>query len=123
MKPFYAINSNPPREVSPEVFRRQRTEYRIIRAFVRAALKAGHAVGVHNGEEGFGPFTGERQVLKQIMSVDDEHLTVYKDGKRVGWVYLVYGNDGCDVISDYTVNLEPMMAEADAAADREERRM
>lgn len=123
MGPFYAINSNPPREVDPAVYRRQVTEMRIIRAFVRAALKAGYAVGVHNGEEEFGPFDKLNKVLKETMSVDDEHLTVYKDGKKVGWVYLVYGNDGYDVVSDYTVNLDHLMAEADQVADREERRV
>jgi hypothetical protein len=34
-----------------------------------------------------------------------------------GWVRFVYGNDGWDVVSDYTTNLEPHMKNADKLAD------
>ena len=31
---------------------------------------------------------------------------------------LIYGNDGWDVVNDYTTNLEPLLAGATAEADR-----
>lgn len=35
-----------------------------------------------------------------------------------GWVYVVMGNDGWDVISDYTTNLEPLMSGANRLAEK-----
>lgn len=63
----------------------------------------------------------EREVMcraleKMPTGLNDEDVlnVVLNDGKHItqGWVRLIYGN-GIDVISDYTVNLEQHMAEAD----------
>lgn len=34
-----------------------------------------------------------------------------------GWIYLVFGNDGYDLISDYTTNLESLLAPVNTYAD------
>ena len=39
------------------------------------------------------------------------------DGKPCGHVFLVYGNDGYDVIADYTLNLEEPLSAANEIAD------
>jgi hypothetical protein len=53
------------------------------------------------------------------MEVDDEHLGVFQAADATGvervcrpfaWVRFVYGNDGYDVISDYTTSLEAVLA-------------
>jgi hypothetical protein len=46
-----------------------------------------------------------------LMSTDEDYLMVYEPGKkeRLGWIHLVYGNDGYDVVSDYTTNLEALV--------------
>ena len=47
-----------------------------------------------------------------VMLADEDTLLVHRprpdqgDYERLGWVKLVYGNDGWDVICDYTVPLE-----------------
>jgi hypothetical protein len=122
-KTFYAINSNPKREVSPEVGKRQKAEYAVISAFVKTALKAGHTLGVHDGEELVLKYSSSyKAVMGAIMSVDDEYLLVYPvnatSGPRMGLVQLIYGNDGPDVISDYTTNLEPLMGKANEVSER-----
>ncbi len=37
---------------------------------------------------------------------------------QIGWVRFIYGNDGWDVISDYTTNLEPVMKLVQPLIDR-----
>lgn len=120
---YYAINSKPRRPVVYKVWRRQHAEYAVISAFVKSALEAGHTLAVHNGEEIVLDYSGSyRAIMKEIMSTDDDFLIVYPigatSGPRMGWVRLIYGNDGPDVISDYTTNLEHLMGKADEVSNR-----
>ena len=50
-------------------------------------------------------------------SSDGEHCA-QAGGWEQGWVYLVYGNDGWDVLADYTVNLGPSMQPANELSDQ-----
>lgn len=53
-----------------------------------------------------------------MFSTDEEFLYAYdSDGKHVGWVHLVYGNSGWDVISDNTNNLEDALIAATELAE------
>lgn len=122
-KVWYAKNSNPPREVCPKVGKRQAAEWAVVSAFVRTALKAGHTLGVYDGEEVVLKHSSSyKAVMAAIMSTDDDYIFVYPvgatSGPRMGWVRLIYGNDGPDVISDYTTNLEHLMAKANEVSDR-----
>ncbi len=106
-----------------ELLYRIATEKAVIKAFVKSALADGCKISVYDGEA--YPLTKSADlgaVMKAIMSTDEDHLFIWKDGKRIGWVFLVYGNDGWDVISDYTVNLEPLMVDAQAVSDKREAR-
>lgn len=104
---------------------RRHVERQIARRFILDAILAGYAVNV-NIDRFYEPdllpepSTKAKQVLDAMFSTDDEHLAVYKDGKRVGWVWFVYGNDGYDVISDYTCNLDDLglMKGADAVSKK-----
>ena len=107
--------------IAPDVVRRQRMERAVISALVKAGLEAGYTLGVHDGEEVvLNRSTSYKAVMAAIMSVDEEHIVFYsaETGKRVGWVFLVYGNDGWDVISDYTTNLEAIMERPNKVSDR-----
>ena len=89
---------------------RQMVEKRIARRFINDAIAAGYTLTVNNGEE--TPIRNSAEcakILKEMFATDEEYLYVLKDGKAIGWVFFVYGNDGYDVISDYTCNLEPIM--------------
>lgn len=102
-------------------------EHKIVRRTVQALLQAGFAVDVDNGgdtEELPQPYTKLSEVLKVMAEMDDEYLMVYRPASvadqsavAVGWVHFVYGNDGYDVISDYTVNLDEVLAPINAWTD------
>lgn len=103
---------------------RQELEKRIVRSFVKAALKAGHrlAVSLERGydvDEMLLGSTNVKEIMDAAFAGDDAHIFVQpaegptvEEGQVVstGWVYIVMGNDGYDVICDYTTNLEPLMA-------------
>ena len=104
---------------------RIRIEKEIATQFVKDAIAAGYWLALDNGgdELEVKPTGNTDVILAAMFEVDDEHLYVYPAGKvkdedSIGWVYFVYGNDGWDVINDYTTNLEPIMAGADALAEK-----
>ena len=54
------------------------------------------------------------------METDDDYLTVYRpDALSCGWVGVrfIYGNDGYDVICDYTMSLESVLTPVNQLAD------
>lgn len=66
----------------------------------------------------------EAAIVQAMFAGDEDWIKVYyadnnpeDEDLPMGWVRLVYGNDGWDVISDYTTNLEKYMQGASALAD------
>ena len=105
-------------KVSPQVKARQQIERAIVSRVVEDILAAGYFLNVENGGDEPELFYNTHiaaDVLRVMFATDDEYLTVHKIIKgtdrvrRVGWVHFVYGNDGWDVINDYTVNLESVL--------------
>lgn len=96
---------------------RQELERKIVKAAITSLLDAGFTIEVDNGgdEPELAASTSKSAILKACFLTDDERLYVSKNGKAFGWVLLVYGNDGWDVISDYTVNLEQYIGEGSEA--------
>lgn len=95
--------------LDPSVRKRQRVEKTIVRALVIAGIKAGYTITVDNGEEEVLIRSTDRiAIMREIMSVDEERLLFHKD-KKTSMVYLVYGNDGYDVIADHGMSLEPVV--------------
>jgi hypothetical protein len=100
------------------VLRRCRVEERIARATVRALLAAGYELSVDNGEEETKPSRDFAKVAGAMFETDEDYLCIQNaagveaGGRKLwaGWVRFVYGNDGLDVICDYTVNLEAVLA-------------
>jgi hypothetical protein len=62
------------------------------------------------------------KLVSACLGVDDCRVYLMNaDGKTAnGWVYLVYGNDGWDLISDYTTNLEDMLAPINTYCDSQQ---
>lgn len=94
---------------------RRKAERAIAKAVVQAFLDAHFLLSVDNGSEP-GEYevtksTDKMAILAGMFLTDDEYLIVHDPIKAgspaCGFVYFVYGNDGWDVISDNTVNLEP----------------
>ncbi len=81
-------------------------------------LKAGYALGVNDGDEVTIANSTDAEAIQATMhSVDEEHLEVYQNGKRIGWVFFVYGNSGYDAINDHTTNLRDTMKAVDEYAN------
>lgn len=111
---------------------RQEVERKIVSRFVKDALKAGYrlAVSLERGydiDEMLLGSTDYKKIMEEAFAGDDCHIFVQsKDGPTIedgrvvseGWVYLVFGNDGWDVICDYTTNLEPLLVGANKISDR-----
>ena len=67
--------------------------------------------------------TDKAAIGKAMMAGDEDWIKVFKpsDKKKdlpFGWVRMVYGNDGWDVISDYTTNLEPQLKAVNEFAEK-----
>lgn len=111
---------------------RQEIERKIITSFVQTALAKGYRLAVslergHDVDEMLIGSRSRRAIVEAAMAGDDAHIFVQpaegelvQDGKIAseGWVYVVLGNDGWDVISDYTTNLEPLMQGANRLSDK-----
>jgi hypothetical protein len=93
---------------------RIKLEKRIVRKLVRALLADGYDIAVDNGgdeyEVGFtDKFT---EVINGLFACDEEFLVVQKvkaGETRRSMVHLIYGNDGWDVICDYSCSLESIV--------------
>jgi hypothetical protein len=107
--------------IDPSVTRRQKVEQRIASALVSSLLGRGYSLAVAQGGEDEGlATTSKRRILALLGECDKDYLFVYAPAPshiRTGWVHLVYGNDGNDVIADYTCNLEPDIAPVSAFAE------
>lgn len=108
--------------------KRQEIERRIVRKVAEGLIAAGYAVTVDYGmdEPGIAESTNIKAIMAEVMACDEEWLVAMKADesgqmKRAGMVFLVYGNDGWDVINDYSVSLEPALQAANALADQLER--
>lgn len=95
------------------VCQRLAIERDIVVMLVDAALARGYHLRVHDGESDYKRSNDRAVILEQLGEVDDEMITVLrpksaeeagKPFQLVGRIQLVYGNDGYDVISDYTAN-------------------
>jgi len=105
---------------------RRMVEREIATAIVDSLLAAGFRISVDNGDDRTSPYRDQKTIMKALFYTDEDRLFVYKDcdgDNWFGWAYLVYGNDGWDVLSDYTVNLEKFIgtgSPADAIANKYE---
>jgi len=111
---------------------RQRVEKIIVRKLVADLLAAGFrlAVSLENGydiEECLLGSIEHRDILENAFAGDKCHIFVHEAAGQlvvgrslicVGWVKLVFGNYGWDVISDYTTNLEKYMEGARRLANK-----
>ena len=99
---------------------RQMIEKGIAKRVVRAAIEAGFMVSLFNG--GDWVVTKSRklsEVVGAMFTVDEESLMIYADGRAVGVVQFVYGNDGYDAIADHTatIEMETLLSDANKYAE------
>lgn len=95
---------------------RQLVEKEISAAIVDALLKAGFELQINNGDSESRFMIDRANIIKHLYLTDEDYIMVRhadnSDKTSVfGWVKLVYGNDGWDVLSDYTTNLEKFIGD------------
>lgn len=95
-------------------------ETRIAKRVIKDCLAADYAISVYDGEAVcLEQSTDKDAIFKAMGSTDEDWLRVHKRGHQeaLGWVRFIYGNDGWDVVNDYTTNLEAVMEGANALAE------
>lgn len=117
---------------SPSIRRRQHTEETIVLAVAQVLLDAGFLLGVNDGEEVTVKWSRDiKAIQKALFTTDEDYLFVYVDADQDDplnverderpdyWVRCVYGNDGWDVISDYSsaADLDPYIGDGTAIAE------
>lgn len=108
-----------------KVAKRIETERKVIRHATRALIAAGFHVGVYDGEAvSCKPTQRVTTVMAAVGACDEEWLRVYTPSeteagkfKRIGTIYLVYGNSGWDVMADYSLNLDDVLKGTNDYAD------
>jgi hypothetical protein len=92
------------------VKQRQDVERRIARAFLEVAHSKGYTFKIDNGgdDDEMIRTEGVEPTLSVMFATDEDRVYILKHGREVGWVYFVYGNDGYDVVCDYTTNLDDL---------------
>jgi hypothetical protein len=93
-------------------------EQQIIRRAVTDILSNGYRVSVYDG----GEYTVNRStdlnlILNATQTTDSDALVVWDEDQNIGTVTLIYGNDGHDVIADYSNSLEEVLKGASLLAD------
>lgn len=79
-------------------------EGRIVSKLIKHGLASGYKVSLHDGEEWVVKSnTSYSQIMAAAYSSDWDMVRFRDNDKKViGTVTLIYGNDGYDVISDYS---------------------
>ena len=83
-------------------------EKKIVGLILNSAYSSGYTCRLHDGESwATNKNATIKEIMDNLMATDEETLVVYDEsGKRVGSIFLVYGNGGYDVIADNTDNVE-----------------
>jgi hypothetical protein len=88
---------------------RKRVEREIVASVVKAAVAKGFTFYIDNGgdDDECVRTEGEEATLAAMFATDEDRLIIYdpksdKPNLPLGMFHFVYGNDGWDVLSDYT---------------------
>ena len=106
----------PIRDYAPSIRGIKAAERAICRKAIRALHAAGYTLRVDAGEgwetPRVAPGEGCDTLMRALFNLDEAWLCVFAPlaNKHFAWVRFVFGNDGWDVISDYTTNIEATLA-------------
>ena len=102
----------------------------IIRTIIEDAFESGCSVFIDDGENRSERFymnllhnTKDEcvdEVMNEINQTDEEYLIFYYGESKIGWVQLVYGNTGFDVVCDHTASteMERLLSRATALSEK-----
>lgn len=100
---------------------RRLVELAIVRKAAADLIAAGYLITVDDGDD--EPVRKSKDIdaiMDAAFAVDEAYLYVYSgEGQaKCGFVRLIYGNTGWDVISDHSVNLEEALKPTNDFADQ-----
>lgn len=108
-------------ECDPSVRLRRWMELAIAHRVIDALRRGGFDLHADNGEDRTTTKATDDQLIECLFACDEARLYATRDNERglafSGWVFFVLGNDGFDVVSDYTANLEEWLAPVNEYAD------
>ncbi len=104
---------------------RRYVERKIAARCISELLDAGFEITVNDGEEDTVEFSkNPAEIIGAMFTTDEDYLIVSdQTGLHKGWVRFIYGNDGPDVIADYTTSLESSLMRTNALAEAENTRL
>lgn len=120
------VSDKPTKGNKMTVVERQKIEKKIARKVLECLFAAGFEIVLNNGgDEDEKPEQNADDFLKEMFATDEERIYCYTTGesrKYAGFVWFVYGNDGYDVIADYSLKIEQFLQPAidlsDSIADQ-----
>lgn len=97
----------------------------VVELIIDRAFELGFVISVNDGEETTLIRSKDKaEIIGAMFTTDADYLYFYNPihgntGSRLGWAYLVYGNSGYDVISDYADNptTEDILSTANSVYD------
>lgn len=95
----------------PAVRARAKIELEIVHELIKRLRAAGYVhFEVDDGGDDEEDVEGDQEIVHAIFAVDEAYLLARRTANdRASKVFLVMGNSGYDVISDYTLSLETVM--------------
>jgi hypothetical protein len=88
---------------------RARIEFEVVYRTIKAARKAGFTLSVD--DEPDSSKLDDAGLLDLLFNLDDAYLILTSRDclQKSGWIRFVFGNNGYDVICDYSINLESLV--------------
>ena len=98
----------------------EQMERKIVKTAAECIINAGYKIAVYDGETTSLSRTDDvKSIIDAMFATDEDWFRVYDADKTpIGWVRFAYGNNGWDVIADYTFStLEKELSTAKALAE------
>lgn len=108
--------------MSMTVQQRQDIERKIVEAVIDQLLESGFYININNGgdaDEFRIPTADKKRIMDTLFATNAETIWASQPGtdKAFGFVEFVYGNDGWDVIANYSTRLELYLTKAQKISD------
>lgn len=96
---------------------RAKMELQIVRQVLADLHEAHYTIEVFDGDEHIADLT-DYQIVDMLFNLDEAHLFVRKlHQSKSEFVFFVFGNEGWNVVSDYSTGLEEVLKKSELLAD------
>lgn len=73
---------------------------------IKYSLEKGHSITVHygDGDDGVTKSTDYEKIKEASEACDESYILIYDHNrKRIGWAWVIFGNEDNELVSDYGV--------------------